>query len=142
MKLFIRSSPWMIGWLDVLALFSCLSHLFFFRLFVLDFFSDIPILQSSALENNFDLTIKLLSDLHSVSSHSGSRPIDQQFTAFPLDSIAVGDYAFFLEAEDISVSYSRGKPAMQVSTLKRVSGKLLVVPREIGVQESVCLLHG
>ena len=70
----------------------------------MDFICDIPILQSSAIEDDFDLTVKLLSDLYSAPSHSRSRPIDQQFTAFPLDGIAVGDYAFFLEAEDIPVS--------------------------------------
>ncbi len=142
MELFIRSSPWMIGWLDILAFLSCLLHFFFLRFFVLDFFSDISMPQSSAIENDFDLTVELLSDLHFAPSHSGSRPIDQQFTAFPLDGIAVGDYAFFLEAEDIPVSDSKRKLAMQVSTLKRLSSKLLIVPWEIGVQERVGLFHG
>jgi hypothetical protein len=67
----------MIGWLDVLALLSGLLHFFFLRLFVLGFICDIPILQSSAIENDLDLTVKLLSDLHSAPSHGGSRPIDQ-----------------------------------------------------------------
>ena len=142
MELFVRSSPRMIGWLDIVALFSGLWHFVFLRLFVLDFICDIAMLQSSAIENDFDPTVELLSDLHFAPSHGGRWTFDQQFTAFPLDSISVGDYAFFFEAEDIPVSYSRRKPAMQVSTLKRLSGKLLVVPWEIGVQVRVGLFHG
>ena len=72
------------------------------------FISDIPILQSSAIKNYLDLTVKLLSELHFALAHGCCRPIDQQFTAFPLDGIGVGDRAFFLEAEDIPVSDSRG----------------------------------
>ena len=142
MELFVRSSPWMIGRLDIVTLLSGLLHFSFLRLFVLGFICDIPILQSSAIKNDFDLTVELLSDFHSASSHGGSRPIDQQFTAFPLDGIAIGDYSFFFEAEDIPVSDAMGKPAMQISTLKRLPRKLLVVPWEVGIQECVGILHG
>ncbi len=142
MEFFIRSAPRVISWLYICALFSGLLQFFLLWFFILGFVCDILILQSTAIENDLDLTVELLSDLNFAPPHGGSRPIDQQFTAFPLDSIAVGDYAFFLEAEDIPVSESMGNFSMQVPTLKRLAGKLLVVPWEIGVQEGVGLLHG
>ena len=108
MELRTRSSPRVIGRGDILALLNGLLCCLLLRFFAFGFLSDILVLQSTAVEDDFDLPVKLLSYLHFSSAHGGCRPLDEELTVFPLDGIAVGDRPLLLEAEDVPVPDPRG----------------------------------
>ena len=108
MELRRRSSPRVIGWGDILALLNGLLCCLLLRFFAFGFLSDILILQSAAVEDDFDLSVELLSYLHFSSAHGGCRPIDEKLTVFPLDGISVGDGPLLFETEDVPVSDPRG----------------------------------